>query len=92
VAKSEVPGYGVAIPAKQMTTEDFRRAVGRAWETKAGDGPKMVNTVVGVHNNDFLRIIDNMQKKMDNNDQRLKAIEEKLNMQPTSGSSNKKGF
>jgi hypothetical protein len=92
VAKSEVAGYGVAIPAKQMTTEDFRRAVGRAWETKAGEGPKMVNTVVGVHNNDFLRIIDNMQKKMDNNDQRLKAIEEKLNLQPTSGSSNKKGF
>jgi hypothetical protein len=48
--------------------------------------------VVGVHNNDFLRIIDNMQKKMDNNDQRLKAIEEKLNLQPTSSSSNKKGF
>jgi hypothetical protein len=92
VAKSEVPGYGVAIPAKQMTTEDFRRAVGRAWETKAGEGPKMVNTVVGVHNNDFLRIIDNMQKKMDNNDQRLKAIEEKLNLQPTSSSPNKKGF
>src|ERR1700754_4355002 len=89
VAKSEVPGYGVAIPARQMTTADFRLAVGRAWETKISEGPKMVNTVVGVHNNDFLRIVDGMQKKLDNNEQRLKMIEEKLHIQ--SGSPAKKG-
>lgn len=90
VAKSEVPGYGVAIPARQMTTADFRLAVGRAWETKISEGPKMVNTVVGVHNNDFLRIVDGMQKKLDNNEQRLKMIEEKLHIQ--SNSPAKKGF
>lgn len=92
VAKSEVAGYGVAIPARQMTTADYRLAVGRAWETKTGDGPKMVNTVVGVHNNDFLRIIDGLQKKMDNADQRLKAIEEKLRMEPNTYSPPKKAF
>jgi hypothetical protein len=92
VARSEIPGYGVAIPARQMTTADYRLAVGRAWETKTSTGPKMVNTVVGVHNNDFLRIVDGMQKKIDNNEQRLKAIEEKLRMEPTSYSPGKKGF
>jgi hypothetical protein len=91
VARSEVPGFGVAIPARQMTTADYRLAVGRAWETKTSTGPKMVNTVVGVHNNDFLRIVDGMQKKIDNNEQRLKAIEEKLRMEPTSSPA-KKGF
>jgi hypothetical protein len=92
VARSEVPGYGVAIPARQMTTADFRLAVGRAWETKEGDGPKMVNTVVGVHNNDFLRIVDGMQKKIDNSQERLKAIEEKLHITPANYSPAKKGF
>lgn len=92
VAKSEVPGYGVAIPARQMTTADYRLAVGRAWETKTGDGPKMVNTVVGVHNNDFLRIVDGMQKKLDNNEQRLKMIEEKLRIVAADYSPAKKGF
>jgi hypothetical protein len=91
VAKSEIPGYGVAIPARQMTTADYRLAVGRAWETKPSTGPKMVNTVVGVHNNDFLRIVDGMQKKIDNNEQRLKAIEEKLRLEPASSPA-KKGF
>jgi hypothetical protein len=91
VAKSEIPGYGVAIPARQMTTADYRLAVGRAWETKTSTGPKMVNTVVGVHNNDFLRIVDGMQKKIDNNEQRLKMIEEKLHLQ-TNASPAKKGF
>jgi hypothetical protein len=91
VAKSEIPGYGVAIPARQMTTADFRLAVGRAWETRTSTGPKMVNTVVGVHNNDFLRIVDGMQKKIDSNEQRLKMIEEQLHIE-TKNSPAKKGF
>jgi hypothetical protein len=93
VAKSAVPGYGVAISPKNMTAADFRLAVGRSWETRETDGPKMVNTVVGVHNHDFLRIVENMQKKIEQNDQRLKAIEEKLRMEPNSYSPNpRKGF
>lgn len=92
VAKGEIPGYGIAIPANCMTTTDFRLAVGRAWETKTGEGPKMVNTIVGIHNHDFLRIIDVMQKKIDTNDQRLKAIEEKLRIDNNSATPAKKGF
>ena len=93
VAKSAVPGYGVAISPKDMTSADFRLAVGRSWETRESEGPKMVNTVVGVHNHDFLRIVENMQKKMEQNDERLKAIEERLRMEPNSYSPHpRKGF
>mgnify|MGYP000873490459 CR=1 FL=1 len=92
VAKSEIPGYGVAVPARQMTTADYRLAVGRAWETKPGPGPKMVNTVVGVHNNDFLRIVDGMQKKIESNEERLRAIETKLGLATPAASKPKKGF
>jgi hypothetical protein len=47
---------------------------------------------VGVHNNDFLRIVDGMQKKIDNSEERLKAIEEKLHITPANYSPAKKGF
>jgi hypothetical protein len=87
VAKGNIPGYGVAIKPVEMTTKDFRLVVGRAWETINGDGPKMVNTLVGVQNNDFLRIIERYQekvaeaeKRVTNTEERLKAIEQKLNM------------
>jgi hypothetical protein len=80
VANSEVPGYGVAIHPKEMKVEDFKLAVGRSWDTNLKDGPKMVNTVVGVHNHDFLNIIGNLQQKAEKTEERLKTIENMLNV------------
>lgn len=79
VAKGNIAGYGVAIKSSNMTAEDFRLVVGRAWETINGDGPKMVNTLVGVQNNDFLKIIERYQQKFESAEERLNAIEKRLN-------------
>lgn len=57
IAKGNVPGYGIAVNPLLMTNEDFRLIVGRAWEIIKADGPKLVNTLEGVQNNDFLKII-----------------------------------
>ncbi len=81
VAKGAISGYGVAIHPKDMQVEDFKLAVGRSWDSNEKPGPKMVNTVVGVHNNDFLNIIGTLQQRADNADQRLKTIEAMLNVQ-----------
>jgi hypothetical protein len=87
VAGSEISGYGVAVHPKDMTVEGFKLSVGRSWDTNEKPGPKMVNTVVGVHNHDFLHIIGGLQQKVENSDQRLKAIETMLNIAAaTSGS------
>jgi hypothetical protein len=80
VAKGDIPGYGVAVKASQMTAVDFRLVVGRAWETIEVDGPKMVNTLVGVQNNDFLKIIEKYQQKVNDAEARLDAIEKRLNI------------
>jgi hypothetical protein len=63
-----------------MKIEDFKNAVGRSWENDLSEGIKMVNTVVGVHNNNFINIIKDLKESTDENDARLKAIEAKLNM------------
>jgi hypothetical protein len=52
----------------------------------------MVNTVVGVHNHDFLNIISSMQKKVESTDLRLKAIEDKLNLRSDNLPTQKKAF
>ncbi|MGH2552589.1 MAG: hypothetical protein ACRDEB_02665 [Chitinophagaceae bacterium] len=94
VAKSDVPGYGVAVSPVNMKVEDYKLTVGRSWTTNEKDGPKMVNTVVGVHNNNFLDLIRDLKEKADENDARLKAIEAKLNI-PTPDTQkvkNKKAF
>ena len=93
VAKSNVQGYGVAVDPINMQLEDYKLAVGRSWATNAQKGPKMVNTVVGVHNNNFLDLIKGLKEKNEENDLRLKAIEAKLNMKPVSSKvAVKKGF
>lgn len=83
VARNDIPGYGIAIHPKDMKVEDFKLAVGRSWDANEKAGPKMVNTVVGVHNHDFLNIIGNLQQKADKTEERLKAIEAALNINNT---------
>jgi hypothetical protein len=71
VGKGDIKGFGVAISPKDMTIEDFKYSVGRSWDTNLESGPKMVNTVVGVHNGDYLNILKRTSD-------RLKSVEDKV--------------
>jgi hypothetical protein len=90
VAKSEVPGYGVAVDPLNMKVEDYKLTVGRSWATDPTDGIKMINTVVGVHNNDFLNIVKRLKDQVEENDSRLKTIEAKLNISTNTNSTKEK--
>jgi hypothetical protein len=83
VAKGNIPGYGIAIDPKYMQIEDYKLVVGRSWASDHKPGLKMVNTVVGVHNNSFLDIIRDIKLKTEENDERLKVIESRLNIVPS---------
>jgi len=85
VASGTVKGYGIAVSAANMQADDYTKAVGRSWANDPAEGPKMVNTVIGVHNGDWVKVvkkIDDRQKKSDerqlNTDRRLKSLETKL--------------
>lgn len=75
VADTVVVGYGKAVSPKDMTPEDFTKAVGRAWEEHLNEGPKMVNTVVGVHNGDWVKIIQKIEQKQKAYEQKYKSLE-----------------
>ena len=72
VAHGEISGYGKGINPKEMVAENFRFAVGRSWDTNLNDGPKLINTVIGVHNGDWVNVF----KKFESNQ---KKFEDKLN-------------
>jgi hypothetical protein len=78
VARSEFQGYGVAVSPSEMTTEDFRMAVGRSWEENLKQGPKMVNTVVGIQNGDFRSRVEKLQKEQQQLDNSIETLESKL--------------
>jgi len=80
VANGNIPGYGVAIHPVDMSAELMRLAVGRSWENLTGAGPKLVNTVVGVHNGDYIHIIQRLSQQVEETGSRLTSIENKLEM------------
>jgi hypothetical protein len=78
VASGTVKGYAVAVPSARMTPDDHTKVVGRAWESSPAQGPKLVNTVIGVHNGDWVKVIKKIEDRQSAADRRLKAIEDKL--------------
>jgi hypothetical protein len=78
VASGAVKGYAVAIAPEKMKAEDFTRTVGRSWVTSPTDGPKLVNTVIGVHNGDWVKVVKKIDARQQATERRVKAIEEKI--------------
>lgn len=79
-------GYGQAVSPMEMTSSQFGQAVGRSWITDPAEGPKMVNTVVGLQNGDWNQVVKSIDAKqstlntgLDTLEARLKAIDNKLN-------------
>lgn len=78
VGKGAIKGFGVAISPDAMTLEDFKHAVGRSWDSNPNNGPKMVNTVVGVHNGDYIKILQKYEAKFNETNARLQNVEAKI--------------
>jgi hypothetical protein len=78
VGKGIAKGYGVAINPKDMTLEDFKMTVGRSWEDNATSGPKMVNTVIGVHNGDYINILKKYESRFKESEVRIQSVEAKI--------------
>ena len=78
VGLSAVKGYGKAISPKDMTAQDFKYTVGRSWETNTKEGPKTVLTVVGVHNGDWVGIVQQLKAKQDFYETQFKTMESQL--------------
>jgi hypothetical protein len=78
VADSQIPGYGKAVAPSQMSTEDFKRVVGRSWEDDPVQGPKIVKVVVGVQNGDWDNRVEELEKRQKELDATIDTLEEKL--------------
>lgn len=78
VGNPNTPGYGRAIKPADMTIQDFKFAVGRAWESNESTGPKLVNTVIGVHNGDYIKILKKFEEKVEKSENRLQSLEQKV--------------
>jgi hypothetical protein len=80
VASHHIKGYGVAIAPAEMTAAYFKLAVGRSWDQNLNEGPKMINTVVGVHNGDWAHIITKLKEKQNAYEVKYEALEKQIEL------------
>ena len=57
---------------------DFLMVVGRSWDENLHQGPKMVNTVVGLQNGDFSNRVNLLQKQQKQMDNAIETLESRL--------------
>lgn len=71
-------GLAIAVHPDKMKARDFQRIIGVAWEdSKKEDSKKffqMINTAVGINQNDLARVIDQMQTVMNQMQEAIKEI------------------
>lgn len=91
VGNAATPGYGIAVNPSKMTREQALLVVGRAWDTNSNAGPKMVNTVIGVDNGQFLKVLQDSHDEMQSSrsqvtelEARIKELEAKMEVIVTS--------
>jgi cytoskeletal protein CcmA (bactofilin family) len=80
VASKTIKGYGIAISAEDIMASEFKYAVGRSWDENLNEGPKMINTVVGVHNGDWAHIITKMKEKQDTYQAKYEVLEKQVEL------------
>jgi hypothetical protein len=82
IGNARTPGYGIAKHPNDMDVNDYKYAVGRSWETNENSSPVLVNTVIGVHNGDFIKILKGYEEKLQKaevkSDARFHALELKV--------------
>lgn len=67
VPSGDGDGLGIAVNPKDMLAKDYHRIVGIAWDESDGKELfKMINTAVGINQNDLANIVDQMQTTMNN--------------------------
>ncbi len=75
VGQDHTPGYGIAIDPQDMQVEDFKKVVGRSWENNESEGIIMVNTVIGVHNGNFLKILKQYEERFNQSEIKISSLE-----------------
>ena len=78
VASENLKGWAVAKDPKEMNSVDYTKAVGRSWESYSAQGPKLVNTVIGVHNGDWVNVFKKMESRQKTVESRLDQLESTL--------------
>lgn len=78
LASGNNDGLAVAVSPNDLELDQMERIIGKAWSASDLETPKLINVSVGLKSNEWLMIIQQQQKQMNDLDTRLKQLEKRL--------------
>lgn len=83
VASGNNDGYAVAKSADEITIDDLKNIIGKAWEATRTTGRAMINVSVGLKTNEWIEIFKTQDEKLDNLEYRISKLEQLSNSKMT---------
>lgn len=81
VASGKNDGFAVAVAPGQITLDQLKWVIGKAWSASNSDGKSLINVSVGLKSNEWVKILEQQDirmKAMETKLRSLESLEEKL--------------
>ena len=75
VASGNHDGYAKAIAPNDMSLEDLKWVIGKAWSSSEGNGKSLINVSVGLKSNEWVKILEEQEARMQLMEAKLKSLE-----------------
>lgn len=79
VASGNNDGYAIAKSADQITVDDLKNIIGRAWEASNTYGRAMINVSVGLKTNEWVEIFRKQDERLSDLEYRIEKFEQLQN-------------
>lgn len=79
VASGNNDGYAIAKSADQITVDDLKNIIGRAWEASNTYGRAMINVSVGLKTNEWVEIFRKQDERLSDLEYRIEKLEQLQN-------------
>jgi hypothetical protein len=78
VASGYNDGYAKAIPAKDITLNDLKGIIGKAWSGSEGRKANLINVSVGLKTNEWVEILKQQEKRLNTIESKIERLESKI--------------
>jgi len=78
IASEAGNGIGLAVSPENLTLDQSTRIVGKAWQTNANSGKKLVNTVIGLKSNEWIAFLKKHQAQISELENEVKDLNEQI--------------
>ena len=68
-------GLAIAVAPEDMLAKDYQRIVGVAWEKSTGEFVSLINTAIGINQNDMSKVVEQMQATLNHIQASLKQLD-----------------